>query len=145
MCSGWYFVHTCLTAPPHHTPDLITTLWELDVVVFKSSVSTTPSLDVLNLFWICDAKLPSNARCVCVRPNQQPIPFSPLSTLRTEVWKFVTGYVLSWAPNALRVPSALPQWACRTATRPWCAAAPAKTCGKARSACGACSAPKRLH
>lgn len=46
--------------------DLITTLWELDVVVFRSSVSTTPSLDVLNLFWICDnaGKLPDTHRYV---------------------------------------------------------------------------------
>ena len=44
--------------------DLMETLWEADVVVFKAHITTNPASDVLDIFWIYDNRheLPDNHR-----------------------------------------------------------------------------------
>ncbi len=46
--------------------DLMNTLWEADVVVFKAHITTGPGGKVLDMFWIYDnrCELPENHRCV---------------------------------------------------------------------------------
>lgn len=46
--------------------DLMHTLWEADVVVFKAHITTGPGGKVLDMFWIYDnrSELPENHRCV---------------------------------------------------------------------------------
>ena len=45
--------------------DLMHTLWEADVVVFKAHITTGPGGKVLDMFWIYDnrCELPENHRC----------------------------------------------------------------------------------
>ena len=47
-------------------PDLMHSLWESDVVVFKAHITTGPSSDVLDMFWFYDnrGELPSPIRYV---------------------------------------------------------------------------------
>ena len=46
--------------------DLMNTLWEADVVVFKAHITTGPGGKVLDMFWIYDnrCELPENHRSV---------------------------------------------------------------------------------
>lgn len=48
--------------------DLMNTLWEADVVVFKAHITTGPGGKVLDMFWIYDnrCELPENHRCGAV-------------------------------------------------------------------------------
>ena len=48
-----------------HCADLMNTLWEADVVVFKAHITTGPGGKVLDMFWIYDnrCELPENHRC----------------------------------------------------------------------------------
>lgn len=45
--------------------DLMHTLWEADVAVFKAHITTGPGGKVLDMFWIYDnrCELPENHRC----------------------------------------------------------------------------------
>ena len=67
--------------------DLMHTLWEADVAVFKTHITTGPGGKVLDMFWIYDnrCELPENHRCeleyiclfcwkmACLRPHLQHI------------------------------------------------------------------------
>ena len=46
--------------------DLMHTLWEADVAVFKAHITTGPGGKVLDMFWIYDnrSELPENHRCL---------------------------------------------------------------------------------
>ena len=49
---------------PSCCADLMNTLWEADVVVFKAHITTGPGGKVLDMFWIYDnrCELPENHR-----------------------------------------------------------------------------------
>ena len=51
--------------------DLMNTLWEADVVVFKAHITTGPGGKVLDMFWIYDnrCELPENHRCGAAPPS----------------------------------------------------------------------------
>ncbi len=51
-----------LCYPP--AADLMHTLWEADVTVFKAHITTNPASDVLDMFWIYDNRheLPDHHR-----------------------------------------------------------------------------------
>ena len=53
--------------------DLMHTLWEADVVVFKAHITTGPGGKVLDMFWIYDnrCKLPENHRCLRQGPDRR--------------------------------------------------------------------------
>lgn len=52
--------------------DLMHTLWEADVAVFKAHITTGPGGKVLDMFWIYDnrSELPENHRCLRLGPGQ---------------------------------------------------------------------------
>jgi hypothetical protein len=54
--------------------DLMNTLWEADVVVFKAHITTGPGGKVLDMFWIYDnrCELPENHRCASPLAMQSP-------------------------------------------------------------------------
>ena len=53
--------------------DLMHTLWEADVAVFKAHITTGPGGKVLDMFWIYDnrSELPENHRCLRQGPGRQ--------------------------------------------------------------------------
>ncbi len=57
-----YGFQSMLRCPP--SADLMHTLWEADVTVFKAHITTNPASDVLDMFWIYDNRheLPDHHR-----------------------------------------------------------------------------------
>jgi len=60
------------TAAARRAADLMHTLWEADVAVFKAHITTGPGGKVMDMFWLYDnrCELPENHRCAAdLRPK----------------------------------------------------------------------------
>lgn len=59
--------------------DLMHTLWEADVSVFKAHITTSPARDVLDMFWLYDNRrqLPDHHRWAAAASSAPPLSSSP--------------------------------------------------------------------
>ena len=72
--------------------DLMNTLWEADVVVFKAHITTGPGGKVLDMFWIYDnrCELPENHRSDvprhCAGMALKTSEHAPVAAWRLSMW-----------------------------------------------------------